>query len=87
MASFEGDDTGRFVKYDPATKQTTVLINNLRVSNGLAVSKDGTFIVICDTRNGRYNWKKKKKKSSTFSSGIIDLILNSLYITNNSINF
>jgi sugar lactone lactonase YvrE len=69
IASFEGDDTGRFVKYDPATKQTTVLINNLRVSNGLAVSKDGTFIAICDTRNGRYDGKKKKKNLPHFLQG------------------
>lgn len=69
IASFEGDDTGRFVKYDPATKQTTVLINNLRVSNGLAISKDGTFIVICDTRNGRYDGKKKKKNLPHFLQG------------------
>lgn len=72
IASFEGDDTGRFVKYDPATKQTTVLINNLRVSNGLAISKDGTFIVICDTRNGRLvRFWLKGEKAGTHETFVI----------------
>jgi sugar lactone lactonase YvrE len=53
LATFEGDNTGRFIKYDPATKETTTLIKDLRFSNGVAVSRDGTFVLICDARNGR----------------------------------
>ncbi|CAM6007175.1 unnamed protein product [Sphagnum balticum] len=53
LATFEGDNTGRFIKYDPVTKETTTLIKDLRFSNGVAVSRDGTFVLICDARNGR----------------------------------
>ena len=49
----EGDKSGRFVKYDPATKETTVLIDNLAFGNGVATSKDSTFVVIAETITGR----------------------------------
>ena len=49
----EGDKSGRFVKYDPATKETTVLIDNLEFGNGVAISKDGTFVVVAETSSGR----------------------------------
>jgi len=49
----EGDKSGRFVKYDPATKETTVLIDNLEFGNGVAISKDGTFVVVEETSSGR----------------------------------
>lgn len=51
----EADDTGRLIKYNPTTKETTVLLNNLRFPNGVAVSKDGTFIVMAEGRLGRYS--------------------------------
>lgn len=59
----EADDTARFIKYNLATKEATVLIDHLRFSNGVAVSKDGTFVVVAECRTGilwRY-WLKGSK--------------------------
>ncbi|KAL3689884.1 hypothetical protein R1sor_016193 [Riccia sorocarpa] len=49
----ESEDTGRFLKYDPKTKETTVLIKKLRFPNGVTFSRDHSFIVISETRLGR----------------------------------
>ncbi|KAL3689880.1 hypothetical protein R1sor_016189 [Riccia sorocarpa] len=49
----EAEETGRFLKYDPKTKETTVLIKKLRFPNGVTFSKDHSFIVIAETRIGR----------------------------------
>lgn len=63
LSLLEGDDTGRFIKYNLATKQTTVLIDHLRFSNGVTVSKDGTFVLIAECRMGRLwrYWLKGSK--------------------------
>ncbi|EYU22989.1 hypothetical protein MIMGU_mgv1a0124101mg, partial [Erythranthe guttata] len=45
---FSGDDSGRLLKYDPSTKETTVLIRNLQFPNGVSLSKDGSFFVFCE---------------------------------------
>ncbi|KAG0580938.1 hypothetical protein KC19_4G212000 [Ceratodon purpureus] len=63
----EGDDTGRLIKYNPTTKETTVLINNLRFANGVAVSKDGTFVVVVEGRLGRlFRYWLKGDKAGTY---------------------
>ncbi|KAL2631933.1 hypothetical protein R1flu_016619 [Riccia fluitans] len=49
----EAEETGRFLKYDPITKETTVLIKKLRFANGVTFSKDHSFLVISETRLGR----------------------------------
>ena len=54
LAIMEAENTGRFIKYDPVTKETTVLIKNLLFPNGVAVSKDGTFIILAESRTGRF---------------------------------
>ncbi|GAY59151.1 hypothetical protein CUMW_192370 [Citrus unshiu] len=46
-------DTGRVLKYDPTTKQTTVLLRNLQFPNGLSLSKDKSFFVFCEGSVGR----------------------------------
>ncbi|XP_030549965.1 protein STRICTOSIDINE SYNTHASE-LIKE 10-like [Rhodamnia argentea] len=52
MLSIEnGDKTGRVLKYDPRTKRVTVLLNGLSFPNGLALSKDGSFLVVAETGN------------------------------------
>lgn len=40
---------GRFLAYDPRTKQTRVLLNDLYFANGVAVSPDQSFVLINDT--------------------------------------
>eukprot|EP00246_Nothoceros_aenigmaticus_P011345 TRINITY_DN3045_c0_g1_i2.p1 TRINITY_DN3045_c0_g1~~TRINITY_DN3045_c0_g1_i2.p1 ORF type:complete len:399 (+),score=49.72 TRINITY_DN3045_c0_g1_i2:77-1273(+) len=51
-----GDDTGRLLSYNPVTRETKVLLRGLRFANGVAISKDGTFLIMCETTVGRL-WK------------------------------
>lgn len=53
LSLMEGDATGRFIKFNPATKQATVLLDGFRFPNGVAVSKDGAFVVFTECRMGR----------------------------------
>lgn len=53
VAFLEADNSGRFLKYDPLTRKTTVLIDGLQFPNGVRVSKDGTFVVFAETRGSR----------------------------------
>lgn len=50
---FSAEDTGRVLKYNPTTKETTVLEKNLQFPNGLSLSKDGSFFVFCEGAIGR----------------------------------
>lgn len=44
-----GDKTGRLLKYDKSTKEVTVLIRGLAFANGVALSKDGSFVLVAET--------------------------------------
>lgn len=50
---FSAEDSGRVLKYDAATKETTVLLRNLQFPNGVSLSKDRTFFVFSDGAAGR----------------------------------
>ncbi|CAM8897924.1 unnamed protein product [Rhodiola kirilowii] len=56
---FSGESGGRVLKYDPVKKQTTVLLRDVMFPNGLSLSKDQKFFVICQAsgRLRRY-WLK-----------------------------
>ncbi|KAI3913375.1 hypothetical protein MKW92_001500 [Papaver armeniacum] len=58
-----GDNTGRLLKYNPNTKETTVLIRNLQFPNGLTMSKDKSFLIICEGSIGRLSryWLQGEK--------------------------
>ncbi|CAA0838573.1 Protein STRICTOSIDINE SYNTHASE-LIKE 12 [Striga hermonthica] len=43
-----GDKGGRLLKYDPNTKRQTVVLTGLAVPNGVAVSRDGSFVLIAE---------------------------------------
>uniref|UniRef100_J3LTV5 Strictosidine synthase conserved region domain-containing protein n=1 Tax=Oryza brachyantha TaxID=4533 RepID=J3LTV5_ORYBR len=43
------DATARLMKYDPKTKQVTVLRAGLPYANGVAVSHDGSYVVVAHT--------------------------------------
>ncbi|PIN09897.1 putative alkaloid synthase/Surface mucin Hemomucin [Handroanthus impetiginosus] len=45
----EGRPNGRFLSYDPSTKETQVLVKDLYFANGVAVSPDQTFVIFCET--------------------------------------
>ena len=56
LSRLELENTGRFLGYNPSSKETTVLIQGLRFSNGVAVSKDGTFVVVVETNMARLDF-------------------------------
>lgn len=43
-----GDRTGRFLKYEKNTKNTTVLLTGLAFPNGVALSKDKSFVLVAE---------------------------------------
>jgi sugar lactone lactonase YvrE len=45
----EHQPNGRFMAYDPRTKQTRVLLKDLYFANGVAVSPDQSFVLVNDT--------------------------------------
>ncbi|KAH9568399.1 hypothetical protein CY35_03G074800 [Sphagnum magellanicum] len=67
VAFLEADNSGRFLKYDPSTRKTTVLIDGLQFPNGVRVSKDGTFVVFAETRGSRLlrYWLKGPKAGTS----------------------
>ncbi|KAH7850830.1 hypothetical protein Vadar_003525 [Vaccinium darrowii] len=62
----EGRPYGRFMSYDPLTKETQVLVRDLYFANGVAVSPDQQFVVFCETfmrRCKRYYMQGEKRGS------------------------
>ena len=60
---YEGRPTGRLVSYNPATKETRVLLDKLYFANGVALSRDEDFILVNETfrtRITRY-WLRGEK--------------------------
>uniref|UniRef100_A0A1J3CCG4 Protein STRICTOSIDINE SYNTHASE-LIKE 8 n=2 Tax=Noccaea caerulescens TaxID=107243 RepID=A0A1J3CCG4_NOCCA len=47
--SMSGDRVGRVIRYDMKTKEAKVIKDKLHFPNGLALSKDGTFVVVCES--------------------------------------
>lgn len=45
----EGNPNGRFMSYDPSSKQTKVLVRDLYFANGVAVSPDQSSVIFCET--------------------------------------
>ncbi|XP_050234703.1 protein STRICTOSIDINE SYNTHASE-LIKE 3-like [Mercurialis annua] len=64
---FSSEDSGRVLKYNPSTKETTVLVRNVQFPNGLSLSKDGNFFVFSEGSMGRLSkyWLKGEKAGST----------------------
>ncbi|KAF9611756.1 hypothetical protein IFM89_034939 [Coptis chinensis] len=47
--TLSGDSTGRLLKYDPRSRQVTVLQRGLKFANGVALSRDYTFVLAAET--------------------------------------
>ncbi|CAI9105824.1 OLC1v1004839C2 [Oldenlandia corymbosa var. corymbosa] len=64
---FSGDDSGRLLKYNPQTKETTVLVKGLQFPNGVSMSKDRSFVVFCEGSIGRLRkyWLKGEKAGTS----------------------
>ncbi|RZC78497.1 hypothetical protein C5167_002716 [Papaver somniferum] len=60
---FSGDNSGRLLKYNPNTKETTVLVRGLQFPNGVSMSKDKSFFIFCEGSLGRLRryWLKGEK--------------------------
>ncbi|KAF5447363.1 hypothetical protein F2P56_032919 [Juglans regia] len=64
---FSAENTGRVLKYNPTTKETSVLLRNLQFPNGVSLSKDGSFFVFCEGSIGRLRkyWLKGEKAGTS----------------------
>jgi sugar lactone lactonase YvrE len=51
--AFSAEPSGRVLKYNPQTKEASLLVGNIQLPNGLSLSKDGSFFVFSDTCVGR----------------------------------
>ncbi|CAL5211680.1 unnamed protein product [Lathyrus oleraceus] len=62
-----GDDSGKVLKYNPTTKETTVLVRNIQFPNGISLSKDGSFFIFCEADIGRLRkyWLKGEKAGTS----------------------
>ncbi|KAL2333903.1 hypothetical protein Fmac_015116 [Flemingia macrophylla] len=49
MDILEGKPNGRLLSYNPATKKTTLLAQDLYFANGVAVSPDQQFVIFCES--------------------------------------
>ncbi|SPT16999.1 unnamed protein product [Triticum aestivum] len=62
-AYVESQPTGRLLKYDPRTGKASVALDNLAFANGVALSRDEAFVIVCET--GRFKctrlWLKGDK--------------------------
>ncbi|KAL6281512.1 hypothetical protein ACE6H2_018393 [Prunus campanulata] len=47
-ANVEHDATGKLLKFDPQTKEVTVLLRGLSLPLGTAVSKHGLFVLVSE---------------------------------------
>ena len=45
----EARPTGRLLKYDPGTGKASVALDNLAFANGVALSRDEAFLVVCES--------------------------------------
>ncbi|XP_058115058.1 protein STRICTOSIDINE SYNTHASE-LIKE 10-like isoform X1 [Magnolia sinica] len=53
LVTISSDQTGRLLKYDPWSKKVTVLLKGLVYPNGVAITKDSTFLLIEGTSTQR----------------------------------
>lgn len=61
------DKTGRLLKYDKSSKEVTVLLRGLAFANGVALSKDRSFVLVAETTTCRILrlWLDGPKAGST----------------------
>ena len=69
MIILTGDATGRLLRYDPATGGAAVLASGLAFPNGVALSADGTHLVVAETARCRLlrHWLRGPRAGATES--------------------
>lgn len=45
----EAKPHGKLLKYDPSTNETSIVLDNLCFANGVALSTDQDYLVVCET--------------------------------------
>lgn len=67
LTSGIGDNSGSLLSYDPSNNQTTVLLRNLKFASGVAVSGDGSFVLVSEyfANTIRRVWLKGPKANSS----------------------
>ena len=45
----EAKPHGQLLKYNPLSDETTIVLDNLSLANGVALSKDEDYLVVCET--------------------------------------
>ncbi|XP_054775763.1 protein STRICTOSIDINE SYNTHASE-LIKE 10-like [Prosopis cineraria] len=63
----KGDKTGRLLKYDPSSKKVEILVQGLAFANGVALNKEGSFLLVAETSLRKIN-KFWLKGSKTYTS-------------------
>lgn len=74
LGYIESRPTGRLLKYDPRTRKASVALDNLSFANGVALSRDEAFVIVCES--GRYRCLKlwlKGDKTSQVETFVADL--------------
>jgi len=63
----EHQPNGRLLAYEPATKTTRVVLSDLRFANGVAISPDQTFVLVCETERYRIHrvWLNGQKQGQS----------------------
>ncbi|KAM7479769.1 hypothetical protein LguiA_027982 [Lonicera macranthoides] len=61
------DTSGRLIKYDPKTKQVSVVFDGLAGASGTAISEDGSFILVIELLKTQVRkiWLKGPKKNTS----------------------
>ncbi|CAA3021888.1 protein STRICTOSIDINE SYNTHASE-LIKE 5-like [Olea europaea var. sylvestris] len=63
----EAKSHGQLAKYDSSSKETSILLDNLAFANGVALSADQDYLVVCETWKYRClkYWLKQEKRGQT----------------------
>ena len=80
---FEGSRTGRLLRYDPATQQTDVMMDDLFFANGVTLGPNEDYVLVNETGMGRVHrlWLKGEK------AGQQDVFIDELPGTPDNIRF
>ncbi|KAF7850196.1 hypothetical protein BT93_L5743 [Corymbia citriodora subsp. variegata] len=63
----EAKPHGQLLKFDPSSSQTSIVVDKLCFANGVALSKDEDFLIVCETWKSRClkHWLKGDEEGKT----------------------
>ena len=67
LSSLRGADDGRLLRWDPRTRQTSVLLDGLAFANGVALSADESWVAVVETNLARVqrHWLRGPRAGQT----------------------